>query len=129
MTHPWNFGGWGMSAAFRASGLGFLLVGAVLCGSAAAQNAVSDTAGGPDPTPILRIETGMHTAPIKRMGADAQCRMLATGADDKTVRLWSMPEGKLLRAQRLPIGPGNQGKIFAVAVSPDGRLVAAGGWG
>jgi WD40 repeat protein len=120
MTHQWKIGG----RRLRASSLCFVLIGGLLSGPAAAQG----TAGNPDPTPILRVETGMHIAPIKRIGADAQCRLLATGADDKTVRLWSMPEGKLLRTQRLPIGPGNQGKIYAVAVSPDSRLVAAGGW-
>jgi hypothetical protein len=109
-------------------GLGLVLIGGLLCGPAAAQNAVPDTAGGPDPTPVLRIETGMHTASIRQLGVDAQCRLLATGSDDKTVRLWSMPEGKLLRTQRLPIGPGNEGKVYAAAVSPDGQLVAAGGW-
>ena len=103
------------------------LTAALLCASAA-QTAAQGTAGNPDPTPILRIETGMHTAAIKRIDADAQCRLLATGSDDKTVRIWSMPEGKLLRTQRLPISPGNGGKVYAVAVSPDGRLVAAGGW-
>jgi DNA-binding beta-propeller fold protein YncE len=78
--------------------------------------------------PILTIETGMHTAAIKRIGVDRDCRLLATGADDKTVRLWSLPEGKPLRTLRLPIGPGNEGKVNAVAVSPDGGLIAAGGW-
>jgi hypothetical protein len=82
----------------------------------------------PDQEPILRIETGMHVAPIKRIGVDAQCKIAATGSDDKTVRLWSMPEGQLIRAQRFPIGKGNLGKIYAVAVSPDGRLVAAAGF-
>jgi hypothetical protein len=103
-------------AALLAS-LGSLLVAGLLCGSAAAQSA------DPDPTPILRIETGMHSAPIRRIGVDAQCRLLATGSHDKTVRLWSMPEGKLLRTQRLPIGPGHEGKVFAVSVSPDGRWI------
>ena len=44
------------------------------------------------------------------------------------MRLWSLPEGRLLRTLRWPIGPGNDGKVYAVAVSPDGKLVAAGGW-
>ena len=114
-------------ARLRASGLAALFA-MVLCGSAIAQNVAQGTATNPDPTPILRIETGMHGAPIKRVAADAQCRMLVTGSDDKTVRLWSMPEGRLLRTQRLPIGPGDEGKVYAVAMSPDGQLVAAGGW-
>ncbi len=81
----------------------------------------------PDQEPILRIETGMHVAPIRSIAVDAQCRIAATGSDDKTVRLWSMPDGRLIRTPRLPIGDGLGGRVNAVAVSPDGRLVAAGG--
>ena len=33
-----------------------------------------------------------------------------------------MPSGKLIRTERLPIGDGIYGKVYAVAVSPDGRL-------
>ena len=81
----------------------------------------------PDQRPILRIETGMHTAPIKNLGVDAACRVLATGSLDKTVRLWSAPEGRLQRGVRLPIGVGDAGKIYAAALSPDGRWLAVGG--
>jgi len=81
----------------------------------------------PDQSPILSIETGMHTAPIISIGVDAECRIAATGSSDKTVRLWSLPQGKLVRTQRLPIGEGDDGKVFAVTVSRDGRYVAAGG--
>ena len=82
----------------------------------------------PDQTPFLRIETGMHTAAIWRLGVDASCRRLATTSDDKTLRLWSLPDGRLERTIRLPIGPGDEGKLYAVALSPDGRRLAAGGW-
>jgi WD40 repeat protein len=81
----------------------------------------------PDQRPVLRIETGTHLARIRRVAVDASCRLAATASDDKTVRLWSLPDGSPIRAQRLPIREGDAGKIYAVAVSPDGALVAAGG--
>ena len=43
---------------------------------------------------FLRIETGMHTAVINSIGIDADCSLIATASDDKTVRLWSLPDGK-----------------------------------
>ena len=82
----------------------------------------------PDQRPILRIETGMHTAAIWRIGVDAACSLLATASDDKTVRLWSLPDGRLERTIRLPISEGNGGKIYAAALSPDARWLAAGGY-
>jgi hypothetical protein len=82
----------------------------------------------PDQRPFLRIETGMHTAKINRIGVDAACRRLVTGSGDKTVRVWSLPQGRLERVIRLPIGEGNEGKVYAAALSPDGRWLAAGGW-
>jgi WD40 repeat protein len=76
--------------------------------------------------PMLRIEAGMHTAPIPRIGLSSDGTLLTTASGDKTVRLWSLPTGKLLRTLRLPIDAGHGGKIFAVALSPNGRIVAAG---
>ncbi len=91
-------------------------------------------AGKPPPQePILRIEAGMHTSVINRVGVDAKCQTVVTGSDDKTIRLWAIPKRRgdtprLLRTMRPPVGPGNNGKVYAVALSPDGRWVAAGGW-
>ena len=78
--------------------------------------------------PMLVVDPGMHTAPIRAVAVDAAGRLAVTGSDDKTVRVWSLTDGKLLRTIRMPAGPGNIGKIYAVAMSPDGDLVAAGGW-
>ena len=78
--------------------------------------------------PVLRLNTQMHTAMIKRIDVDAAGRYLVTGSDDKTVRVWSLPDGKLLRVLRPHIDKGHEGKIYAVAISPDGKTVAVGGW-
>lgn len=78
--------------------------------------------------PFLRIETGMHTAAIRGIGADAAGRYLVTGSHDKTVRVWDLANGELLRILRLPIGEGDVGKVYSVAISPDGETIAVGGW-
>src|SRR5437868_1646805 len=78
--------------------------------------------------PQLRIDGGMHTASIRRLDVSADGKILVTGSEDKTVRIWSLPDGRLLRTLRMPSAPGDVGKVFAVALSPDGRLVAVGGW-
>jgi WD40 repeat protein len=82
----------------------------------------------PTQDPVLRIQTSMHTAVSYRLAVDRECKTLVTGSPDKTVRTWSLPDGKPLRTYRLPIGPGDYGKVYAVAISPDGRRIVAGGW-
>jgi WD40 repeat protein len=78
--------------------------------------------------PVLVGELGMHTAPIKSAAVDAAGRFAVTASWDKTVRVWSLVDGKLVRTIRMPSGPGHIGKIYAVAMSPDGELIAAGGY-
>ena len=81
--------------------------------------------------PILRIETGMHIAPILGIAIDESNRLLVTGSEDKTVRVWDISGGKkavLYRVLRPPIDTGNDGKIYSVSISPDGSTVACGGW-
>ena len=78
--------------------------------------------------PFLVLDPDMHTAPLKAMVTDAAGRYIITGSHDKTVRVWSANDGRLLRTIPLPSGPGNEGKVYTVAVSPDGNTIAVAGW-
>jgi WD40 repeat protein len=78
--------------------------------------------------PVLVVDPGMHNAMIWRAAADQEGRWAVTGSDDKTVRVWSLADGALQRTIRLPAGSDNVGKVYAVAISPDGTLIAVGGW-
>ena len=78
--------------------------------------------------PVLRIEVGLHAGPINALAADAQGRFLATVSYDKTLRLWSPQDGRLIRVLRVPIGDDLEGSLFGVALSPDGGTAAVAGW-
>jgi WD40 repeat protein len=88
----------------------------------------SASAAEPSTEPILRIETVRHTAPIRRIATDAGSRWLATVSDDKTLRLWDLQKASIMQTLRPPIDKGNAGKLYSVAMSPDGAYVATGGW-
>lgn len=78
--------------------------------------------------PLLRLETGMHTASINSIATDAQGRWLVTASDDKTARIWELASARLLGVLRPPQGEGYEGKLWAVALSPDGNTVGVAGW-
>jgi WD40 repeat protein len=82
----------------------------------------------PPDKPFLQIETGMHTAEIDRIDIDAPGRYLVSASYDKTARVWDVRDGRQLKILRPPIGDGDEGKLYAVAISPDGATVALGGF-
>jgi len=79
--------------------------------------------------PILSVEVGTHNAGIMRIALDPSNRILVTGSEDKTVRVWDISgHGELLRILRPPVDAGNVGEIKSVALSLDGGTVACGGF-
>jgi WD40 repeat protein len=82
----------------------------------------------PAAAPVLCIEAEQHVGEIRSLDIDHEERFLVTGSSDKTARIWALPEGRLLQVLRHPTGAGNEGKINAVAMSPDGTTVAVAGW-
>src|ERR1700684_1896511 len=78
-------------------------------------------------TPFLRIEAGMHTGIIEAIDTDASGRYAVTASDDKTARVWDVASGRVLTILRPPSGLAAMGKLYTVAISPDGETVAVGG--
>jgi WD40 repeat protein len=104
------------------------VLAACLCGGAAfAQPVAAIAAPAPPSEPVLRIEAGMHGAPIESIDVDATGRYAVTAGPDKTARVWDAVSGRLLQILRPPIGPGDEGKLNAVAITPDASIVATGG--
>jgi WD40 repeat protein len=87
-----------------------------------------DEAAGLHALAVLVIDPGQHTAPIQRADVDRETNIAVTGSLDRTVRVWSLADGHLIRTIRVPQGPRKIGRIYAVAVDPDGKVIAAGGW-
>jgi WD40 repeat protein len=79
--------------------------------------------------PMPRLDPGRHTAVIRGIDTDRAGHWLVSASDDKTVRVWDAGSGRMQRVLRPPIGEKEEddGKLYAVAISPDGRLVACGG--
>jgi hypothetical protein len=78
--------------------------------------------------PVLAVDPGMHTSKIWSLAVDREGRFAVTGGADRTVRVWSASDGKLLQTIWIPVGPDPVGDIYAVAISPDGSTIAAGGY-
>lgn len=76
--------------------------------------------------PQLRVNGSGHHAAVRSLASDASGHWLLTASDDKTARLWR--DGKLRAVMRPPIGPGNEGKLYTAALSPDAQVAAVAGW-
>jgi WD40 repeat protein len=68
--------------------------------------------------PILMINTDMHNVTIVNLSVDASENLLLSCAQDKTARLWDLDTGELVRVLHIPIDFGNQGSLYACALSP-----------
>ncbi|TIW87366.1 MAG: hypothetical protein E5V59_27385, partial [Mesorhizobium sp.] len=76
----------------------------------------------------LDLDTGGHTAQVTDLAFTPDGEHIVSASDDKTIRIWDWQSGVTLRTIRGYLGNGSDGKIFAVAVSTDGKTIAAGGY-
>ena len=78
--------------------------------------------------PMLSIETDMHSAPINRIAMDKDSSILVSASDDKTVRVWDVETLELVSTIRPFSQTGNEGRLYAVAITPNGNTIACAGW-
>lgn len=78
--------------------------------------------------PILVIDPQGHSAMIKEVLFTPDGQTLISVSDDKTIRLWDVATGDLLRTLRGQMGEGSEGMLYAAALSPNGKVLAVGGY-
>jgi dipeptidyl aminopeptidase/acylaminoacyl peptidase len=81
----------------------------------------------PSPLPLLRVEAAAHTGPVRRLAVDPSEKSLVTVGDDNTARIWDLESHRLKSVLRVPVTGTEPGKLYGVAISPDGRDIAVAG--
>ena len=80
---------------------------------------------------FLRLDPGGHIALIRDLFFFDHGRKLISASGDKTIRIWDVSDPthpRLIKTIRGEIGRGVIGQIFAIAVDPEEKIVASGGY-
>lgn len=86
------------------------------------------TLAAPDPDMQLVFDPQGHSARVQDVMFTPDGATLISVSNDKTIRVWDTETGNLLKTIRGHIGKGSEGKIYAGALSPDGKALAVGGY-
>ena len=62
-----------------------------------------------------------HSSAVHSVAFSPDGKLLISGSIDSTIKLWALPEGRLLTTLS-----GHANSVYAVAISPDGKLLASG---
>ncbi len=73
------------------------------------------------PTGRLGKSLSAHVGPVAALAVAPDGTTAYSGSDDKTIRVWSLPDGKLLRTLIQPA------PVRALALLPGGKSIASGG--
>ncbi len=76
---------------------------------------------------ILKLDTKGHVSMINDIIVTDDGEIISA-SDDKTIRVWDIETGKEKRKILGQIGAGAEGIIYAIALSPDKKYLAVGGF-
>jgi WD40 repeat protein len=77
-------------------------------------------------SPFPQLDTGGHTASIRGIAFTPDGKRLVSAGEDKVIRVWDLQAGRTVRTIRGE-SSRNLGRIFALALSPNGKWLAVGG--
>lgn len=78
--------------------------------------------------PRLIIDPQGHSAKVNKLAFSPDGNNLVSISDDKSIRIWNVAKGELERTLRPYSGGGSDGRLYAAALSPNGRFLAIGGY-
>jgi hypothetical protein len=62
-----------------------------------------------------------HKFSVHGLAISPDGKLLASGSDDRTIKLWSLPDGTLVKTLK-----GHSGDVYSAVFHPDGKLLASG---
>jgi len=63
----------------------------------------------------------LHSGSVNSVAFSPDGKTLASGSDDKTIKLWNLSTDKVISTLT-----GHSGSVTSVAFSPDGKILASG---
>ena len=79
-------------------------------------------------TPVLTLDTGGHMAIVTGLAFTPDGTQLISVSHDKMIRVWDWRADKTVRTIRGQSSLGEEGKIYAIALSSNGQWLAVGGF-
>lgn len=76
----------------------------------------------------LVINNGGHKTLIRKMAVTKDGKNIISTGDDKIINIWNTQTGDLIETLYGQTGEESEGKIYAMALSPDNKYLAVGGY-